>query len=134
MIWANFLSYVSYIFCKKIWPTIKHECDMDLFIWKLGNENQMVQLWTNEIHWGLYSTVLDINNVSVTCTYILNTVMLPRGYICHLHQCSMHELIRQFMMGKYINWPNFFMYCALIFWYFDYLFAGFNIYHSNDNL
>ena len=77
MIWANFLSYVSYIFCKKIWPTIKHECD--IFIWKLGNENQMVQLWTNEIHWGLYSTVFDINNVSVTCTYILNAVCYPEA-------------------------------------------------------
>ena len=56
----------------------------------------------------------DINNVSVTSTYILNAGMLPRGYICRLHQCSMQEIIRQFMMGKYNNWPNYFMHLALI--------------------
>ena len=56
----------------------------------------------------------DIHNISVTCTYILNAGMLTQGYICHLHQCSMHEIYRQFMMGKYNNWPNYFMQLALI--------------------
>ena len=44
----------------------------------------------------------------------LECSMLPRGYICYLHQCSMQEIIRQFMMGKYHNWPNYFMHLALI--------------------